>query len=1038
MKNKKTLLMLFLLVPLFLQAQIKITGLIVDSENEPLIGVGIKSKTAKTGTISDIDGKFSITVEKGEALVFSYIGYKSKEMIVQVQEEVKIIMEENTNTLEEAVVIGYGEVKNKDLTGAVGLVNMDDMSKAVVANFDEALAGRIAGVQVSSNEGMPGEDMNIIIRGNNSVNQSNAPLYVVDGFPLEDFSASSLNPADIESISVLKDASATAIYGARGANGVIIVTSKRGVVGKPRIAFDASYGFAKITNKIDMMNAYDFVVLQSEIYTPADFADRYLKDGKTIEDYKNVKSVDWQDEIFRTAPIQNYSLNISGGTVQTKYNATLSIHDQDGIIKNSNYTRYQGRLSLDQKISNKVRMYANVNFSRIIQTGDSPSQTNYSNSANLLPNTWSYRPFYTLNGYDIIENITDDQINSSSDYRINPLFIVNEEYRKRYTNDFRANAFVEYEMIQDLKIKVSGGWNSSNYRNEQFNGSKSRTGNKYRTEGINASLQNRETRTWVNENTITYRNYFDADRNHYFDILVGETMQEREYENYYQKVIQIPKEELGMSGMSEGQTQVNTTQVATSRLLSFLSRANYIYKGRYYATATFRADGSSKFPKDNRWGYFPSFSLAWNVSDEPFMGRYFFLSNLKLRTSWGKTGNDRIAEYSYYDKMRSLSAREGSIYPTEYPFDNANNSGYVIVSPANPNLKWETTTQLDAGIDIGLFDEKIKVTADIYRKTTDDLLLNANLPPSYGFTSAIMNIGKVRNQGLELTIETQNVKTKDFSWQSNFNIAFNQNKVLALSENQESIVSVISYSNAYIAKLGKPLGMIYGYIYEGTYKYDDFNKMPDGSYVLKADRPDNGTDRAGIQPGDIKFKDINGDRTVNVEDCAIIGRGSPIHVGGFSNTFQYKGFDLNIFFQWSYGNDVLNANKLNFARGKSEKDYNRWKVYTKRWTPENPDSNIPRVGGWGSGVYSSYEVEDGSFLRLKTLSLGYTLPRSITKKLSARKIRVYASAQNLYTWSSYSGYDPEVSTKNTALTPGFDWSAYPRAFTCTFGFNLVF
>jgi len=1030
--------MLLLFVPIFLQAQIKITGLIVDSEDEPLIGVGIKSKTAATGTISDTEGKFSITVGKGETLVFSYIGYKNKEMIVQTPEDVKITLEENTNTLEEAVVIGYGEVKSKDLTGAVGLVNMDDMSKAVVANFDQALAGRIAGVQVSSNEGMPGEDMNIIIRGNNSVNQSNSPLYVVDGFPLEDFSASSLNPADIESISVLKDASATAIYGARGANGVVIVTSKKGVIGKPRIAFDASYGFSKITNKIDMMNAYDFVLLQSEIYTPADFADRYLRDGKTIEDYKNVRSVDWQDEIFRTAPMQNYSFNISGGTVQTKYNATLSVHDQDGIIRNSNYTRYQGRLSLEQKVSNKVRMYANINYSRIIQTGDSPSQTNYSNSANLLPNTWSYRPFYTLNGYDIIENITDDQINSSSDYRINPLFIVNEEYRKRYTNDFRANAYVEYEMIQDLKIKVSGGWTSSNYRNEQFNGSKTRTGNKYRTEGINASLQNRETRTWVNENTVTYRNYFDADRNHYFDVLVGETMQERVYENYYQKVIQIPKEELGMSGMSEGQTQVNSTQMATSRLLSFLSRANYIYKGRYYATATFRADGSSKFPKDNRWGYFPSFSLAWNVSDEPFMGKYFFLSNLKLRTSWGKTGNDRIAEYSYYDKMRSLSAREGSIYSTEYPFDNANNSGYVIVNPANPNLKWETTTQLDAGIDIGLFDEKIKITADVYRKVTDDLLLNANLPPSYGFTSAIMNIGKVRNQGLELTIETQNVKTKDFSWQSNFNIAFNQNKVLELSENQESIVSVISYSNAYIAKLGKPLGMIYGYIYEGTYKYDDFNKMPDGTYVLKADRPDNGTDRAGIQPGDIRFKDINGDRTVNVEDCAIIGRGSPIHVGGFSNTFQYKGFDLNVFLQWSYGNDILNANKLNFARGKSEKDYNRWKVYTDRWTPDNPDSNIPRVGGWGSGVYSSYEVEDGSFLRLKTVSLGYTFPRAITKKLSARKIRVYASAQNLYTWSDYSGYDPEVSTKNTALTPGFDWSAYPRAFTCTFGFNLVF
>jgi len=1018
--------------------QFKISGIIVNAENEPLIGVSIKVKETEKGTISNLDGKFELSVEKGQTILFSYIGYQNSDIKILENKALKVILYESTTSLNEVVVVGYSEVKHKDLTGAVGVANIGDMSKATVANFDEALAGRIAGVQVSSNEGIPGGEMNIIIRGSNSVTQSNAPLYVVDGFPIEDQVANTINPSDIESISILKDASATAIYGARGANGVVIITSKKGVVGKTRVALDASYGFSNAIKKIELMDAYEFVKLQSEIYSAADFQARYLKDGMTLEDYKNAKSIDWQDYILQVAPVQSYSLNVSGGNLQTRYNGTFSVFNQDGVIKNSNYSRYQGRLSLDQKVTEKVKLNLNVNYARIMQTGDSPSQTNYSGSANLLPNTWSYRPLANFDGYDIIDNLTDDAVNASSDYRINPVYIVNEEYRKQFTNNLRANAFFEYEIINDLKLKVSGGWTTNNYRYEQFNGTKTRTGNPYRSEGVNASVQNRETLSWVNENTLTYKNYFDKSKEHYFDILVGQTMQGGGYRDYYQRVIQIPKEELGIDGMGEGTLQKINSTSADWRLMSYLSRVNYIYNEKYYATATFRADGSSKFPSERRWGYFPSFSLAWNLHKEDFLRSMDFLSGLKLRTSWGQTGNNRISEYAYYAQMQSLLSREGLNYSTEYTFDNANTSGYVITNPGNLGLKWETTAQWDAGVDLGLFDDKIKLTADVYRKETDGLLLNTNLAPSFGFTLGTMNIGKVRNQGLELTLDTRNIKTRDFDWTSSFNISFNQNKVLSLAENQESIVSIISYSNAYIAKLNQPMGQMYGYVYEGTYKYDDFNTMPDGSYTLKDEITDNGTDRAGIKPGDIRFRDMNGDRVVNNKDATVIGRGSPIHVGGFSNTFKYKSFDLNVFFQWSYGNDILNANKLSFARGKSEKDYNRWMVYADRWTPENPESDIPRVGGWGSGVYSSYEIEDGSFLRLKTLSLGYTFPRDILKKLSLRTIRIYTSAQNLFTWSNYSGYDPEVSTKNTALTPGFDWSAYPRSVTCTFGLNVVF
>lgn len=1019
-------------------SQYKISGIIVNAENEPLIGVSIKIKETDKGTISNIDGKFELSVDKGQTLSFSYIGYQNSDIKILENKALRVVLYESTTSLNEVVVVGYSEVKHKDLTGAVGVANISDMSKATVANFDEALAGRIAGVQVSSNEGIPGGEMNIIVRGNNSVTQSNAPLYVVDGFPIEDQVANTINPSDIESISILKDASATAIYGARGANGVVIITSKKGVVGKTRVALDMSYGFSNAIKKIELMDAYEFVKLQSEIYSAVDFQNRYLKDGMTLEDYKNVKSIDWQDYILQVAPVQSYSLNVSGGNLQTRYNGTFSVFDQDGVIKNSNYSRYQGRMSLDQKVTEKVKLNLNVNYARILQSGDSPSQTNYSGSANLLPNTWSYRPLASFDGYDIIDNLTDDAVNASSDYRINPVYIVTEEYRKQFTNNLRANAFVEYEIISDLKLKVSGGWTTNNYRYEQFNGTKTRTGNPYRSEGVNASVQNRETLSWVNENTLTYKNYFDKDKQHYYDVLIGQTMQGGGYRDYYQRVIQIPKEELGIDGMGEGTLQKINSTSADWRLMSYLSRINYILSEKYYATATFRADGSSKFPKESRWGYFPSFSLAWNIHEEEFLQNMYFLSGLKLRTSWGQTGNNRISEYAYYAQMQSLLTREGLNYSTEYTFDNANTSGYIITNPGNLGLKWETTSQWDAGADLALFDDKIKLTADVYRKETDGLLLNTNLAPSFGFTLGTMNIGKVRNQGLELTLDTRNIKTRDFEWNSSFNISFNQNKVLSLAQNQESIVSIISYSNAYIAKLNQPMGQMYGYIYEGTYKYDDFNKMPDGSYILKDEITDNGTDRAGIKPGDIRFRDMNGDRVVNNKDAAVIGRGTPIHVGGFSNTFKYKGFDLNVFLQWSYGNDILNANKLNFARGKSEKDYNRWMVYANRWTPENPESNIPRVGGWGSGVYSSYEIEDGSFLRLKTFSLGYTLPRNTLKKLSLRSLRLYASAQNLFTWSNYSGYDPEVSTKNTALTPGFDWSAYPRSVTCTFGLNVVF
>lgn len=1033
MKNILVLIMSLSFSAYFAYAQgNKVTGTVNDNEGEPLAGATVIIKGVNRGAVTDQDGRYVLSnVDNDDILVFSFLGMKTIEMTVGNRTVIDATMEPDETFLDETVVIGYSEVRYKDLTGSVGKADIDDMLKTDAGNIAESFAGRVAGVQVSSNEGMPGAEMNIIIRGNNSVTQSNSPLYVIDGFPLEDASLNTLNPSDIASISILKDASATAIYGARAANGVVIVTTKMGQPGAMKVSFDASWGFADISKKIPLMNAYEFVCLQKEIMTESDFNNVYLRDGATIEDYRNVRSIDWQDQVFQRAPLQKYSLNLSGGNRSTRYSTTLSIYDQDGIIKNSNYSRYQGRSTVDHRFGKGWHIQYSVNFSRTKQTGDSPSQSNYTGSANLLPNVWSYRPFASIGDDDILNEWIDSTINPSQDYRVNPIYIVTDEFRTRINNNFRANAYVEYEIIKGLKIKVMGGFLNDDYSDEIFNGSHSRTGNRFRSDGVNASSRNKSTQQWVNENTLTYKTTFDRYGRHNFDVLVGQTMQGSKYTDKYMRVTHIPDETLGMNGMGQGQPVSSTYTSAKWSLMSFLSRINYNYDNRYYFTATFRADGSSKFAPKNRWGYFPSASVAWNISNENFMsGIRNVISNMKLRASWGQTGNNRVSEYAYRMQMNATEE-------SEYPLDNSNTTGNIIVNLGNPDLKWETTTQWDAGIDLGFFNERIALTVDWYKKITSDLLLSADIPPSSGYLTNTMNVGKISNSGLEISLSTVNFNKKNFKWATDFNIAFNRNKVLALSDNQESIVNIISYNNAYITKVGQPMGMMYGYIYEGTYKYDDFNLI-DGKYVLKSYIPENGTGRSAVQPGDAKFRDINGDGTINADDCTIIGRGQPLHVGGFNNTFEFYGVDINVFFQWSYGNDILNAARTQFMRGKSEVGYNRWKAYCGRWTPENPDSDIPRVGGWGSSQYSTFEIEDGSFLRLKNVSIGYTLPDRWTKKIWIQKLRIYFSAQNLYTWCNYSGYDPEVSTKNTALTPGYDWSAYPRSRVYNFGINIVF
>lgn len=1058
---KKTTLMLFVCLVVFVctlqaQAQNLITGSVTDAKGEELPGVNIVLKGTTKGTITSYDGKYSIAPENNASiLVFSYLGYQPKEVKVGNQKVINVVLEEESTALNEVVVVGYQEVRRRDLTGSVAKANLNDMLKSPVAKFDEALGGRIAGVMVNSGEGAPGGQMNIVIRGNNSLTQENSPLYVIDGFPVEDASAgASINPADIESIDVLKDASATAIYGARGANGVVIITTKKGTVGDPVLSYDGSFGIQRLSKKIKMMDAYEFVKLQSEIYSPDEMSTRYFgtADGKTwtLDDYRNVDQFDWQDAIFRDAIQQNHSVSLSGGTNTLRYNGSLSYFDQDGIVKNSNYNRFQGRLGTTIR-KGKWNVNLNVNYSRSVQSGSSPSQSSYSGMNNLFYSVWGYRPV-TYPGVplsSLVDNIQDESVETLNDYRFNPIMSLENEYRKNFSNNLRLNGSVEYTIMQGLKLKVSGGFTDDSRRMETFNNSKTRYGNPQSADQVNATLSTAQRLTWLNENTLTYQT--NLKKKHFFNTMIGMSLQGSNYKANSQKMKFIPNESLGMAGMGQGTPDRATSELSDWTMLSGLARFNYNYKSKYYATASFRADGSSKFTGKNKFGYFPSASLAWTFTEEDFVAPITdVLTSGKLRASWGLTGNNRIGEYDTFARLLVVHGGSGNFSRPEdymhgiYPFNNTIGGGNAIpYSIANPNLKWETTAQYNAGIDLGFWDDRVGVTVDWYKKVTSDLLLRASVPLSSGFGSVIKNIGKVENSGVEFTINTTNVKTKNFMWTSNFNIAFNRNKVLALNEGQTSMLSNGYFdqnftSPNYIAKVGYPMGMMYGFMYEGTYKYDDFDKVGN-KYVLKPGVP---AYQGGgeTQPGYPKYTDLNGDGVINDKDQSMIGNGAPLHIGGFTNNFTYKNFDLSIFFQWSYGNDILNANKLMFESGFSKKkELNQFASFANRWTPENPYSDIPSANTSSSmKVFSSRIIEDGSFLRLKNVTLGYNFDSRLIRKIKLSKARVFMSAENLFTWTKYSGYDPEVSIRNGALTPGLDFSAYPRARSFNMGVNLTF
>jgi TonB-linked SusC/RagA family outer membrane protein len=731
---------------------------------------------------------------------------------------------------------------------------------------------------------------------------------------------------------------------------------------------------------------------------------------------------------------------LRGGTDQTKYSISGSLFDQIGSIINTGLNRYSGRVTLDQTISNKIKAGITANYSGIKQFGQVINQgavTQGNPTAFALARAWLYRPISPNPNDDLLADAVDDDALNASDFRVNPFIDLQNQYSYNITSLVEGNGYVSYEINKNLNIKSTAGIRQNKLTLERFYNSKTAQGgpSPNNVNGVNGSISNIFSNSFSNETTLNYKKTFKKDHTITGLGLFAINSSNTNSKGFAGRL--LPNENLGMDGLEEGLAfnPVSTSSVNT--MASYAGRLDYNYKSKYIVTGTFRADGSSKFKE--HWGYFPGAALAWNMHKEGFFAKILpGVSTSKLRTSYGSNGNNRVGDFDTYARL--LQSVNGYSFNNSTPI--ASNS---VSSIGNPDLAWEKVTTIDLGYEIGILKDRVVLEMDLYRKTTENLLLNAILPSSTGFGSAVKNVGKLRNDGLEFTLNTVNVQTKNFSWESNLNISFNKNKVMELTRGQRSLTTNSDYVSQfnkplYVAEIGKPAGMMIGFIWEGNYQYTDFDNPSPGVYILKPSIPTNGAVRNTILPGDIKYKDINGDGIMNDADLTFIGSGQPIHTGGFSNNFNYKAFSLNVFFQWSYGNDIYNANRL-IMEGNSNGwgNINQFASYSNRWSPENPTNENYRTRGQGPiGFHSSRVVEDGSFIRMKTVSLNYNLPAKLIKTAYLSNLSVNVSAQNLITWTNYSGMDPEVSTRNNTLTPGFDYSSYPKSPTIAFGIKAGF
>ncbi|HHU27394.1 MAG TPA: TonB-dependent receptor [Bacteroidales bacterium] len=1078
MKFYFKILPLLLLIPglsLFAQSHV-VTGTVVDDQGLEAIGASVVIKGTTTGVITNLEGKYQIEVPnpQTDVLVFSYVGMETQEVPVNGQRVIDIEFEPSSFVLDEVVSIGYGTTRRRDLTGAISSVKAEDIARVPVTNVTQALAGKVAGLTVTQSDGSPDASISIRVRGGLSITQDNEPLYVIDGFPNEDGLAG-LDPSDIASIEVLKDASATAIYGARGGNGVILISTKQGSEGKPRINYDMYFGIKKMTNKMALLSTEDFVRLEYEramlggaseitkfasIYGdgfegPANQQDNLFRNmyaiHATIHDvYGDRPGIDWQGLIFDDAnpKSQNHKISVTGGTKNNQYLASYSFSDDQGIMMESGFKRHNIRLNYVQQLTPKARFTTNVSYidEETRGLGSLSEQSYFSRMQHII----QYRPTIGKNrdDYELVlyqnDPITDDD---SGNQMQNPIVSIDNEKRVRNNRVVQLNGNFTYEIIKDLTYRGNMGYRVRAYQEDMFYQFASR-----QAIGAGAPYGFRIFRDYYTlnyNNTLTYRKRLP--NRHNLEFMIGQESNSQQYKYMRVESRGFPKENFALDDMALGESPNKPeTDRWGEELISFFGRVNYSHLDKYLATVTLRADGSSKFGTNSKWGYFPSASVAWRINEEEFLRDVDVLSNLKLRLSYGTTGNNRIGTF------RSLSRMSSSWQS----FNNETNASYHSSQLPNPDLKWETNISRNLGIDVGLFDQRIQLVMDLYSNETSDLLLESRVPLVSGYQTTLRNIGKTRNNGVEFTINTVNIQRKDFHWESSFNIATNQNKVLALTDVDYFTIRT-GWAGAgefneddYIIRVGDKLGSMYGYKWIGLYEVDDFDYDPDSrTYTVKKGIPYDPDNYP--KPGYNKFENTDdSDDFINSNDKQIIGNASPDFYGGFTNTFQYKQFDLSFAFNFSIGNDVLNANKMYFTK-MNNRYRNSLAMVTDRFTYINdggenvftfPDelkainerkTNASIDGSANLKFHSNY-IEDGSYLRLNNLTLGYTLPTSLVSKAHISNARLYLSGYNLLLFTKYSGFDPDVNAKpNGGLTPGVDWGAYPRSLSFVLGLNLT-
>lgn len=1025
-------------------AQTTVTGTVSDSSG-PIPGANIIIKGTALSAVTDFDGGYTIkSVPAKGILIFSFIGYKTKEITVDDRSKIDVVLVENTNNLKEVVVVGYGTMKRGDLTGSVSTVSSKSISQTVTTSIEQVLQGRAAGVQVSQNSGAPGASSTVNIRGISSINGATQPIYVVDGVVIDSNNGSlnsnpisAINPADIVSIDILKDASATAIYGSRASGGVIQVTTKRGKKGNLSLNFDSYVGWQQIPKQLDVLNLQEYAVLKN---TRSDLG-IVERDANFIRPDLLGEGTDWQKELFNQALMQNYNLSASGGSDKSTFYMGIGYMDQEGIAEGSMFSRFNLTSNLDSQIKDYFKVGMNFALS------NSKQNTTINDGALILTALKQTPNVAVRNADGSFDGPDTDQFVQN-----NPVGLASIRDNNNEGIGMRANTYAEITFTKGLTFKtqysLDYGFTSA------YTFDPSYTFGAITNDIRQGTRTKSNSKNWIWNNVLNYTNNFGK---HSINAMVAQEALENHWENLYGYISGYLTNTSTDLSMGDPTTARVTSNSNSNSLSSYFGRLFYSYDDKYLLTGIIRRDGSSKFDQDNRWGWFPSASFAWKVSNEDFLKDNTVISNLKLRLGWGAVGNQNVPNYAYTSTYNSSATANWG-------------TGLLASNTANKDLKWETTYSSNAGIDLSLFDSRIELVADVYYKKTDDLLNRLALPAYVGTsgqgstTAPWYNIGSLENKGLEIALNTINIKNENFNWTSNFIFSMNKNKVLSLNSDsghydgtvqQGSDVTVVTRT-----AVGQPISQFYGYKVIGRFEKatDFYYKDASGKVVPTALPKDMKIGENGVWIGDYIFDDANKDGVIDDKDLQYIGNPLPKFTFGITNTFSYKGFDMSIFLDGSYGNDVMNyqrrwlenprenTNLLDTALGYAQlglidpngpNDYRNVQIV-------GGDPYMPRIAASSASSASNFRnsdrfVEDGSFIRIKNISIGYNLPSSFVSKIGVAGIKVYSNMQNIFTFTKYSGYDPEVGTlNNSALYTGIDNGRYPSSRVTTLGVNVKF